>query len=204
VDFIRLDASLIEAAAAASSPGMPGGPSAEDLAAWVAKIPPGEKDRLLVRLMQGEGVALAGELLRSFRQDQAHTGQDETSGVAARTAGELLEARNRLASEKKRQAAERAAREEARRAREQATARARHLDSLAGREQELWRQVETAIQTRQPSEYDRAVELLQDLCGLAWRTGTADEVARRIRNLREQHRSKRTLIQRLDQAGLPK
>jgi hypothetical protein len=109
-----------------------------------------------------------------------------------------------VAEERKRRATEQAAKEQARRAREQAAARARHLDALAGREEELWQQVESAIRTRQPKEYDRAVELLKDLRDLADRTDTAEVLAKRVRELRERHGSKPTLIQRLDRAGLPK
>jgi hypothetical protein len=204
VDFLRLDQDLVEVAAAVSDEGLPEGPSTEDLAAWVAALSPAEKDRLLVRLMQGEGLGLARELLVRFRKDRLPTGADEGADEARRTAGDLLDARDRLADEKKRQAAEQAAREKAQRDREQAAARARHLDALAGREEDLWRQVEAAIQKRQPGEYDRAVELLKDLRDLGGRTGNEEDVAGRIRALRERHRSKPTLMQRLDRAGLPK
>jgi hypothetical protein len=207
IDFLRLDSDLVEVAAAASRKGVSGGPPAEELAAWVAGLPRGETDRVLLRLMQGEGVALGGELLWRFREDQARrqvrAGRAPVAGEARRTAGDLTGAWERLAQEKSRRAAERAAKEQARRAREQAAARARHLDALAGREEELWRQAEAAVQTRQPREYDRAVELLKDLRDLGERTGTADEVARRVRALRQRHRGKTTLMQRLDRAGLP-
>jgi hypothetical protein len=186
---------------------MPSGPSTEELAAWVAGLPRAETDRVLVRLMRGEGISLAGELLQRFRKDQARrqgrTDREMVAGETRRMAGDLIEARDGLAEEKKRQAAERAAKEQARRARAQAEARSRHLDALAGREEELWGQVEAAIQTRQPRGYDQAVELLKDLRDLGARTGTGDEVAGRVRALRERHRSKPTLMQRLDRAGLP-
>ncbi|HEY7158636.1 MAG TPA: hypothetical protein VH575_32125 [Gemmataceae bacterium] len=187
---------------------MPNGPSAEDLVAWVAELPVDEKDSVLVRLMQGEGVPLAGELLRRFRKErtrrQVRTGRDDEVGETRRTAGDLLAAWHHLAEERRRRAAERAAQEQARRAREQAAARARHLDALAGREENLWRQIETAIQTKQPKQYDHAIELLKDLRDLGERTGTGKDVSQRIRNLRERHRSKPSLMQRLDRAGLPK
>jgi hypothetical protein len=86
---------------------------------------------------------------------------------------------------------------------ERATAaRARHLDSLARREEELWRQVETAIQTKQPKEYDHAIDLLKGLRDLAERTNTGEDFSERIRELRERHRSKPSLMQRLDRAEL--
>jgi hypothetical protein len=207
-DFLRLDLDLVEIAAAVSSEAMPSGPSTEDLVAWVAELPVDEKDSMLVRLIQGEGVPLAGELLRRFRKDQARrqirTRQDDGVGETRRTAGDLLEAWHQLREERRRQAAERAAREQARRAREQAAARERHLDALAGREEKLWLQVETAIQTNQPKQYDHAVDLLKDLRDLAERTGSVKDVSQRIRDPRERHRSKPSLMKRLDRAGLPK
>jgi len=206
IDLLRLDPDLVEVAAAASEEGVLGGPAAEELAAWVAGLPRAETDRVLVRLMQGEGVSVGGELLRHFREDQARrlvrTGRVQVAAEARRTAGALIGAWGRLAEEKRRRAAEQAAREQARLAREKAAARARHLDSLSGREDELWGQIEAAIKTRQPKEYDRAVELLKDLSDLAERTATVEGVARRIRELRARHGSKPTLMQRLDRAGL--
>ena len=121
-----------------------------------------------------------------------------------RTAGDLLAARERLLEQRRREKAERAAKKQARRAEEAAAARERQLDALAGREEELWGQVEAAIATRLPKEYDRAVGLLRDLRDLAARTGSTEQVAERIRTLRERHRGKRTLLQRLDKAGLPR
>jgi hypothetical protein len=64
--------------------------------------------------------------------------------------------------------------------------------------------VETAIQTKQPKQYDHAVDLLNDLRDLAERNGTGKDVSERIRDLRERHRSKPSLMQRLDRTGLPK
>jgi len=50
----------------------------------------------------------------------------------------------------------------------------------------------------------RAVELLKDLGDLGERSGSGEAVMDRIRALRERHRSKPTLMQRLGRAGLPK
>src|SRR5438270_5196926 len=58
IDFIRLDPDLVEVAAA-SGEGMPSGPSTEELATWIAELPRGETDRVLLRLMRGEGIPLA-------------------------------------------------------------------------------------------------------------------------------------------------
>lgn len=203
-EFLRIDADLIEVAAAASGESAPTGPSAEGLAAWVAGLPAVEKDRLLVRVVQGEGVPLAGELLRRFRTDGGRVERGGAASSARRTAGELLAARDRLAAEKRRRAAERTGRERERRVREASATRARHLDALAGREEDLWRQVEEAIGTRQAKGYDRAVELLRDLRDLADRSGAVQDLARRVAELRLLHRTRPALLARLERAGLPK
>lgn len=204
VDFLRIDADLIEVAAAASRESAAAGPSADELAVWVGRLSAAEKDRLLVRLVQGEGVSLAGEVLRRFRADTARGERGGAGAATRRTAGELLAARDRLAADKQRRAAERAVRDRERRAREAAAARARHLDALAGREEDLWRQVEGAIGTRQAKGYDRDVELLVDLRDLAERAGSEGALARRVGELRQRHRTRPALIGRLDRAGLPK
>jgi hypothetical protein len=206
-DFLRLDPDLLEIAAVASAEAGPTHPPPEELAAWVKALPEVEKDNYLVRLMQGETPYLAGELLKRYRGEQARvtssSAQGPPSAEARRTVGSLLEARDRQAEENRRREAARAAEEQARRAREQAEARARHLDSLAGRQPQLWRQVEAAIGTKQPKEYDRALSLLQDLQDLAKRAGDPEAFAARMRQLRQRHHSKWSLIRRLDQADLP-
>ncbi len=102
VDFLRLDPDLVEVAAAGSGEAAPTGPSSEHLAAWVADLPGTEKDRFLIRLMQGEATYLAGELLQRFRKDQVRNGAENATSLPARTVADLLQARDRLADEKHR------------------------------------------------------------------------------------------------------
>jgi hypothetical protein len=205
-DFLRVDPDLIEAAAATSGEAAPTGPAAGDTAAWVAQLPGSEKDSLLVRVMQGEAGAVAGDLLRRFRQEQAgklaRAGRGRAAGPARRTVGDLLAARKVMADENARKAAEKKAKELAKREREQAEARARKLDTLAGREESLWQQAEVAVASKQPKEYDRAVTLLKDLRDLAQRAGVGEAFATRVRQMRERHTRKPSFIQRLDRAGL--
>jgi hypothetical protein len=108
-----------------------------------------------------------------------------------RTAGELLGARDARKQERKREQAEHAARE-----------RTRHLESLARREEAAWREAETCILSKKPKEYDRAVELLRDLREVAERAGRNEQAATRLRELRQRHSAKSSLLRRLDAAGL--
>ena len=75
----------------------------------------------------------------------------------------LLSAAAERSDAQRRQEAARQAAEHARREREAAVARAKYLDGLAGREEDLWRQVDALVEMKRAKEYDQAVQLLQDL-----------------------------------------
>ena len=91
----------------------------------------------------------------------------------------------------------RASREE-----EERIARERRLDRLAGREDEAWHEVDLLAETKRPGEYDRAVALLKDLEALAARAGRGADFRRRLGDLRERHRRKTSLLERIGAAGL--
>ncbi|MGH8490649.1 MAG: hypothetical protein ACREXS_17745 [Gammaproteobacteria bacterium] len=95
------------------------------------------------------------------------------------------------AAERQRIKAEKAAKEKARREREAAVARAQHLDEIAGKEPALWNKVEGLIATKQPKNYDQAVELLADLRDLAARgfPAACRSAARRARAQANAHRA---------------
>ena len=171
-DFLRVDTDLIEVAAAASIGPAVSVPGAEQMAPWIAALSDDQKNQFLLRLMEGETVALTGELLRRFREEQALAAKKiaRSSAVEAprRTVGELLAAHKEQEEKSRLQAEERAAKELARREREKAEERMRHLTSLRGKEDQLWKQVETAIATKQSKQYDHAVTILEDLLR-SWR-----------------------------------
>ncbi len=141
---------------------------------------------------------LRAELLRRFG---AATARGSNAG-GERTVGELLARARERAETRRREEAERKAAERTRREREQAAARAKHLDSLVGREAELWRQVEALVEIKRPKEYDQAVQLLKDLHDLSARQQRAEAFAARLGPLRERYANRPALLQRLDRAGL--
>lgn len=106
-DFLRLDDDLLTTAAGASAPidhtDDPG-----EVTDWVARLPAGEKDRLLTRVVLGESARVRMELLRRFRGDTAPT----SPTPSRRTVGELLDtAARRRADRQRRLAAQHAAEE---------------------------------------------------------------------------------------------
>jgi hypothetical protein len=202
-DFLRVDDELLEAAATGSTGEPAATPTRAEMARWVKTLPGAEKDAYLVRFLAEEGdILLRAELSKRFREATAPRGKGPARTAGRRTVAQLLAARDALAKEKSRKAVEKAAGERARREREQAEARARHLDQLAGREPATWREVEQLIATKRQSDYDRAVSLLVDLRDLAGRSGRTEEVSKRIRDIRQRHANKPSLLKRFEEKKL--
>jgi hypothetical protein len=86
--------------------------------------------------------------------------------------------------------------------RARAAARVNSLESLVGREDELWQRVETLVATRQQSDYDQAVQVIRDLRDAASRTGHIDTFVSRLEHLHTCHVTKISLLDRLENAGL--
>jgi hypothetical protein len=192
VQFLWLDSDLVKVAAAGAAKAPSAGPSSEELAAWIHKMPVSDKDDLLKQVAEDNAVAVRAELLRRFRQAWK-AGRPKASAAAGprRTFGELLAAAEGHAEEGRVREVEAAAR-----------ARAEQLDALAARESQVWREVESLIETKKPKEYARAVELLKDLRDLGERQGRQAETAGRIRELRQRYSNRSSLKRLLDEAGL--
>jgi hypothetical protein len=202
VEFLQVEDELIEVAAASSSARVDAEPTRDELGRWLKSIPVGDKDDVLLRLLDGESVQLLrNELQKRFR-DSRNAGKPRAPEVDHRTAAQLVAARNALVAEKERKESERKRAEKETRERQEAVARSRALDALAGREAEAWREVNDLIATKRPDDYDRAVSLLLDLKDLAVRSGRKADAVARIRDLRERHRNKPSLIKRFNDRNL--
>ncbi len=199
-EFLRIDDSLINAAAEVSPPLAVEGDFSEELRTWIETLPVREKDSLLFKLTQEPPTTVQREIMRRFRQ--AKPPEQSTVLLAGRTVGELLAAAEQRTHEKRRLAAEKKAREEARRKEEAAKVRQKHLDALATREAQAWQEVEALIATRLPKKYDEAVQLLRDLRDLADREGRTTATIARIADLRETHSNKPSLLRRMNDAKL--
>ena len=202
VEFLRIDTDLVLVAARASQPMVDAREKQEEIRKWVGKLPGHEKDDVLTRLIAGEDLSPATELLRQFIRECDQEDQGAAKQPRRRTVGELLRSAEEHAQERRQLAAEKAAEEKARREREAAILRAKHLDKIDGREPELWNEVETLISTKQPKSYDSAVKLLVDLRDLTARKGKTDEFQARLDAIRVAHVRKPSFIERLRKAGL--
>jgi len=184
--FLRISDDLL-AVAAPASPDLPQAPAPGDLKEWITSLPAAEKEALLLRFA-GEPAHAHAELLQRFRQTNAPR---SAARAGERTVAMLL------AAAEERQAAERARREQ-----EEAGARARYLDSLGGREEALWRQVDALVEMKNAKAYDQAVQLLTDLHELSGRHQRGDAFAARLDALLERYAKRPSLLERLDRAGL--
>jgi hypothetical protein len=86
----------------------------------------------------------------------------------------------------------------AERVRASAAAQERRLAALRAEAEGVWRRIAALVATKKPAEYDRTVALLVDLRDAC----LEEEFGRRISELREEHRRKPSLMDRLGQAGL--
>ena len=197
--FLNLDEDLVAVAAAGSRATGPAPDSDEALVRCIEDLPVEEKNALLLRAVRGDGAHLRAELLRRVRGGA--NGRTAT-GDGQRTVAELLAAADARRQERQRRAAELKAEERARRERAAAIAYEKRLDGLALREDAAWQQVDGLIEARKAAEYDQAVRLLEDLRALGTRSGTAAAFDQRMRQLRERHVRKVSLMERLSRAGL--
>jgi signal transduction histidine kinase len=194
-EFLRIDPDLVQVAAERSPP-LPAAPEPEAVRAWIASLPDAERVELLSRVAAGQERQVRAELLRRL---QVSRDAPAMMDAMPRTAQELLDAAEEVAEQRQRAHAEAAAREHARQKRKAEEARARHLDTLAPREDETWEEVDALIASKQPKSYDRAVSLLKDLRDLAARDGRESTFAARIQALRDAHAKKPSFLQRLRQ-----
>ena len=119
-----------------------------------------------------------------------------------RSVEDLLSKAETFAAERKRRAAEQKAKERARKKREKALAREQYLESLAGREDSIWKKVGELIDSKQPAKYDEAVKLLVDLRDLSKKTGKEKTFKQKLITLSQAHYRKVSFMNRLQKAKL--
>ena len=203
VDFLDIDAGLIEVAAESSAELDTASPSRELLADWIRGLPQAEKDTVLLEVIEGQNPHLRTDLLKRFAAALPKPqGGASTAAPAPRTAGELRSAARKRAEQKRQQEAERRKTKQRRLEREKAVARASYLDALQQQGAEPWNQIEVLVGAKRPSDYDRAVGLLKDLEELAGRSHQPSEFQDCLHRLRQRHSTKSSFLRRLTAAGL--
>jgi hypothetical protein len=193
--FLRVDSDLLAVAADQSPPIT----SADaGFAKWIAALPQAEKDRALAAMASGSDPQAGAILLRRFRKTI------QPDSLARIPIKQLLQKSQSVREAREAARRERAAQERARQLAQAQAAREKHLAALEAEQPRAWREIEQNIALRQGKAYDQAVTTLNDLRDVAVRRQALNEFTARLNTLREAHRAKSSLIQRLERAGLLK
>ncbi len=200
VRFMRIDPDMVTAAAGCSGAGGIQSAREQELVHWIRGMDTTEKDEILRRLLVGHEPHLANRLYQRFLKACAPKDNESTS-QKRRTAGELLEQAELSAEERKKREAEEHARRKAILKKQQAQERKKYLAGLAGKEDEIWRQINSLISGKRAADYDRALQLLLDLKELARSKSEKTMFQAGLNELCQEHRRKYSLIKRLNDAG---
>ena len=201
--FLGLDEDLIKAAAERSSNLSAASPSRAKLAAWIATMPEAEKNAFLLGMAEDNDSCSRNDLLRRFDQYcLPPMSRAEREDSQPRTVSQIMAVAQSHATRRIRREAERNAAEQEKQERSRTAARLQYLDKLAGREAQIWEQVDALAQTKQPNNYDRAVSHVVDLRDLAARRGQQVHFDSALERLRMNHRAKPTFLRRLSDVTL--
>ena len=193
-EFFQIAPDLVRAAA--ESPGNADGSGSFAAASRKAieSIPDDEKAALLLRLVNGDP-HVAAEVRNRIR-----VAWDTAEGQAQVKRRTVAEIRRRTSAVREAHEAAEARPRKAERlleAREAERARRQRLDFVRRHGAKVWDYVESDIERKNASSYDRAARLLADLQALAEETGAAGAFAKRVQSIRERHRTKQAFIRRL-------
>lgn len=199
-DFFQLDPDLLAVAAKNSSRTGSEPADRTEFSSWIASLPAADKDDLLVRVAAGGEAQACMELQAKFHRLRSANQFTVTS--KPRSLGTLLAAVEIHQQERQQKAQRTAVMEKEHRDRQAAIARGKYLDSLKGQTDKAWTTVETLAATRQPKNYDLAVQHVVDLRDFAKRECDQNDFTKRFEMLRQRHSSKKSFMHRLAKAGL--
>ncbi len=186
IDLFEIDRFWIQVAARTSADLSQ--PAPERLRTALGELPRAEAEEYLWRLAQGDGHVRLELLVRL----QTLAGVRPPAPSPARTVAQLRRAARRVRAD-----------EERRRAAEAEAERQRQLEALAQREEAAWQEVEESIQRYTARGYEDAVALLKQLHEVAQYQGEPQRFQERINAIYERYPTRRSLLERLQKAGLP-
>jgi hypothetical protein len=190
-DFFALDRDLVSAAA--ESLVEPIAITADASRSVIGSMTADEATDMLLRLHDGD--PLVGPELRLRVRNQI--AQSAGAPAALRTVGDLRARAQAICTARHRAHAEMAAADRLRVAAAAEQARQARLLAIARRGEGVWREVESEIERRSASAYDKAAAVLQDLRAVADQRGTMPEFISRLVSIRERHARKERFIARL-------
>jgi hypothetical protein len=203
--FLRLDEDALTVAAQASPALGDLQSESADLQRCIERLPADEKNQLLAALAEQKrphlGMELRGRFLRHCAVSRKRTKRDDADPTR-RTVHQIRNAIEQSREAFERQRKENEARQREAAARRAAEERAKHLNEIAPREEQIWQEVVSLTEASRPSEYDRAVDLLKDLRDLGEQRGLLSRFEARLEDLRAQRVKKPAFLKRLVKARL--
>ncbi len=196
-DFFHIDPDLVQVAAEAPLNADLGKVSAAARRRAVEAIPHAEKTALLRRLVDADPHVMV-EVQRRVRE--AVTLPAGEPQARRRTVADLRDRAEEIREARRVATAKRVEAERRRQAEEAERARRARIKAVRQRGESVWGEIETEIERRNPSGYDRAVGLIFDLRALAEEDGTTEEFSKRVRSICDRHARKWSFLERL--AGL--
>lgn len=181
VDFVGLDPLMVKTAALASAPASP--PLEIDFRPLLTRLSREECEDYLLRVIKGDG-GVASSLKKQLRTYLPAAASPPAS--ERRTVGQLAQAIDQYREEEKQRQAKAAD-----------TKKRREMEDLASREDQVWQEVETLIQTAKPKSYDGAVQLLTKLQQLAEYKASTPNFQLRLESLQKRYASRSGLKWRI-------
>ncbi len=198
-DFFHIDRDLVAAAAERSADPLVEQPaSLERVRPILAAMTDRKKTDLLARLVDGD--AHVASELRSFVRPRLMS-EIDAPPVAARTVGQLRARAELIRRARERTQAEKAVAEQRRRDEEAERARRARLEAMRRRGESVWREIESEIERRNATGYDKAATLLLDLRAISEEKGEREDFVRRLKEIRNRHARKERFIERLAKLG---
>jgi hypothetical protein len=198
-EFFDIDRELVAAAAERGADPLAEKPaSSKAVKSIIAAMTDPEKTSFLTRLFDGD--AHVGNGLRALVR-QRLTPPTDTPAVPVRTVGDLRARAKAIRQARERAMAEKAAAERKRREEETERSRRARLDAIARRGESVWQEIETEIERRNATGYDRATSLLLDLRAISKEKGAPEDFLGRLQEIRNRHARKERLIERLAKLG---
>jgi hypothetical protein len=196
-EFLRVDEDLLAAAAMHSKPATA---PAIPLPAWIAQLTGDEKDRFIEAVLAETSPTAIAQLRRRYQIES----KPAMSGDATKKLGisQLISEMTTARGQRKAAEREQKTRETERRAAKAAAAREERINQLMRDEGSAWKSVETIVVNKQAAEYVNAVKTLGDLKEVALRREALNDFAKRVRELRDAHRTKRKFIDTLKASKL--
>jgi hypothetical protein len=186
IEFLELDGHLIKAAAKAS-PKLQSA-SIAPLEKALTQLSREECENYLRQVLNNESQV---RMVLQKRLEQLAGIKPASAGQGQRQAGNLFKEAERLEQETLRQQKAEAERK-----------RIQELLALAEREEATWRWIDSLIGQRQAKPYAEATKLLVDLRDLAIYQNRLQQFQERIIAIKENYRSRSTLMERFSHAGL--